>query len=63
MGNLITFISAGGVPHDKIMQSLDLFGTKVISAARPLAGAGGGGSEAKDGVSFSYPYSVNQASL
>ncbi len=28
--NLITFMDAGGVPHDKIMRSLELFGTKVI---------------------------------
>jgi hypothetical protein len=30
MDDLITFMSAGGVPHDKIMQSLELFGTKVM---------------------------------
>jgi alkanesulfonate monooxygenase SsuD/methylene tetrahydromethanopterin reductase-like flavin-dependent oxidoreductase (luciferase family) len=30
--NLITFMDAGGVPHDKIMQSLELFGTKVMPA-------------------------------
>jgi alkanesulfonate monooxygenase SsuD/methylene tetrahydromethanopterin reductase-like flavin-dependent oxidoreductase (luciferase family) len=28
--NLITFMDAGGVPHDKIMRSLELFGTKVM---------------------------------
>ena len=28
--NVITFMDAGGVPHDKIMQSLELFGTKVM---------------------------------
>ena len=30
--NLITFMDAGGVPHDKIMRSLELFGTKVMPA-------------------------------
>ena len=28
--NVITFMDAGGVPHDKIMQSLELFGTRVM---------------------------------
>jgi alkanesulfonate monooxygenase SsuD/methylene tetrahydromethanopterin reductase-like flavin-dependent oxidoreductase (luciferase family) len=30
--NFITFMDAGGVPHDKIMRSLELFGTKVMPA-------------------------------
>jgi alkanesulfonate monooxygenase SsuD/methylene tetrahydromethanopterin reductase-like flavin-dependent oxidoreductase (luciferase family) len=30
--HLITFMDAGGVPHDKIMRSLELFGTKVMPA-------------------------------
>ncbi|MCH8282491.1 MAG: LLM class flavin-dependent oxidoreductase [Chloroflexi bacterium] len=30
--NLITFMDAGGVPHDKIMRSLELFGTRVMPA-------------------------------
>ena len=30
--NVITFMDAGGVPHDKIMQSLELFGTRVMPA-------------------------------
>ena len=30
--NIITFMDAGGVPHDKIMQSLELFGTRVMPA-------------------------------
>ena len=28
--NVITFMDAGGVPHDKIMRSIELFGTKVM---------------------------------
>ena len=28
--NVITYMDAGGVPHDKIMQSLELFGTRVM---------------------------------
>jgi alkanesulfonate monooxygenase SsuD/methylene tetrahydromethanopterin reductase-like flavin-dependent oxidoreductase (luciferase family) len=32
--NLITFMDAGGVPHDKIMRSLELFGTKVMPALK-----------------------------
>ncbi len=31
---LITFMDAGGVPHDRIMQSLELFGTKVMPALK-----------------------------
>ena len=34
--NLITFMDAGGVPHDKIMRSLELFGTKVIPEFKGL---------------------------
>ena len=30
--NLITSMDAGGVPHDKIVQSLELFGTRVMPA-------------------------------
>ena len=30
--NVITFMDAGGVPHEKIMQSLELFGTRVMPA-------------------------------
>ena len=30
--NIITFMDAGGVPHDKIMRSLELFGAKVMPA-------------------------------
>ena len=30
--NVITFMVAGGVPHDKIMRSLELFGTQVMPA-------------------------------
>ena len=30
--NVITFMDAGGVPHDKIMRSLELFGTQVMPA-------------------------------
>lgn len=32
--NLITFMDAGGVPHDRIMQSLELLGTKVMPALK-----------------------------
>ena len=30
--NVITFMDAGGVPHDKIMRSIELFGAKVMPA-------------------------------
>jgi len=30
--NVITFMDAGGVRHDKIMRSIELFGTKVMPA-------------------------------
>ena len=30
--NIIAFMDAGGVPHDKIIRSLELFGTQVIPA-------------------------------
>ena len=34
--NLITFMDTGGVPHNKIMRSLELFGTKVIPEFKGL---------------------------
>ena len=30
--NVITFMDAGGVPHEKIMRSLEMFGTRVMPA-------------------------------
>ena len=32
ISNVIAFMDAGGVPNDKIMQSIELFGTKVMPA-------------------------------
>lgn len=40
---IMCFMQAGRIPHDKIMRSIELFGEKVIPAFRqPAAGAAGG---------------------